>query len=641
MKRSIIAIALVAAMGALWYVAVSRRSGAAPALASPPNLILVTIDTLRADRVGAYGGPREISPNMDALATRGALFLDATAHAPLTVPSHVSIMTGQLPASHGVRDNAGFLVPPATPTLAERLKARGYRTAAFVGAFVLGGGSGLSRGFDTYADRFDTARAKVSYSQLQRPGAEVVRDALAWIVKASDSRAPLFVWVHIYDPHAPYAAPPVFAGRFPGQPYNAEVAAADWALGDLLHGLPASMTTHTVTIVTADHGESLDEHGEPEHGIFVYDSTLRVPLIVQGPGWPAGTRIAEQVRHIDLLPTILVSLGLPLPTGLPGEDLRPLAGGRPRPAVPVSYAESWFGRLHFGWSELRAVRSGDWKYVRAPRPELYDLRTDPLERRNIAAERPDITARLASDLASVTDSSRSASTPAPVGAAALERLQSLGYVGGGTLAQGSVAGADPKDHIAEYVDFVTAFYAALDRLERGQAAAALTGFRSLATRHPLSYEAHQYVGRALFELGRFREALAEYDVVAKLKPDFAAGYFDAGAACARLRQFDQGRTLAQKGLRLDAGSFYGQYVLGLIESESGRPDEAAKAFELALAINPGMALAHFELGRLAERRGAYAAAVEHYRQALAADEDFADARRAVERIGLRRPEMSR
>jgi choline-sulfatase len=606
--------------------------------AARPHVILVTIDTLRADRVQPGGPLASLTPALNALAARGVRFTDATSHAPLTFPSHVSILTGRLPSEHGARDNGSFVLKDEAVTLAERLKDAGYRTGAFVASFVLARSFGLAQGFEEYNDRLQSSGARYSFSDLQRRGSAVAGDAAAWLRKVTPSGQPVFLWMHLYDPHTPYEAPAAFAERFPGTPYNAEVAAADWAVDYLLRSAGDAFLQSTVVVVTSDHGESLGEHGEPEHGIFLYDSTLSVPLVMAGPGLPAGRVVTEQVRHIDLMPTILELATLRGPDGnssLPGESLVPLANGARRQDVPPSYAESWYQRLHFGWSELRSVRTPEWKYVSAPREELYDLQKDRAEQENVAAAREALAGRLRSELDRLTTSAGSPiAAEQRVDSATAERLRSLGYLGGGGGAVGSTAtGDDPKDRIDDYVRFVAAFYAALEHLEAGAFAKAVNGFGELARSHPYSFEAHQYLGRALAANGKRAESLAEYEVAIGLNPGFASTYFDAARVEAAMGRFPAARERVRKGLAIEPESFYGHFVSGLVEQSASDATAARAAFERAVALNPGLAPAHYELGALAERRGDVAAARDHYRRALDADVTFDAARRAIDRLG--------
>jgi arylsulfatase A-like enzyme len=631
-RRARIPVALLA----LALAACGHPPPATPPARPAPNVVLITIDTLRADRVDTPAFPG-LTPNLDRLAAAGVRFTDATAQVPLTFPSHVSIMTGEFPSQHGARDNGSYVLGPQAVTLAERLRDRGYVTGAFVASVILSRGYGLAQGFDEYDDRFSAGGAAISLADLQRPGAEVAGDAAGWLKARPHPDRPFLLWMHLYDPHAPYAAPKAFAERYPHAPYDAEVAAADWAAGYLLDSLPTSGRP-TLVVVTGDHGESLGDHGEPEHGMLLYDSTLHVPLIVSGDGLPAGVVVGEQVRHVDLVPTILDLVGAPPAAGLPGESLVPLMHGARRKDTPPSYAETWFPRLHFGWSELRAVRVGDWKYIQAPHPELYDLRKDPGEHENVIDARPELAEGLARELARLAQPNRPAEASSQgVSEQTADELRSLGYVGGGTGGPTTLGtgeeGADPKDHIAEYRAFVTAFYEALDDLEAGHAEAALRGFRAIAREHPLSFEAHQYTGRALAALGRSADALREYDVAIGLNPRASTLRFDAARLELDLgRKADAARRIAA-GLAVEPDAFYGRFLEGQLAAAEGRTADAARAYDRAASLNPAFAPAHFELARLAEAGGDAARARAEYRKAVDADPAFEEARRALARLG--------
>ncbi len=614
--------------------------------AASRNLILVTVDTLRADRVGVCGGPEGLTPAIDAVGRAGTVFLDATAHAPLTLPSHASILTGRYPARHGVHDNAGFVLGADVPTLATVLHDAGYGTAAFVSSFVLRGSTGLARGFDRYDDRFPGAgRSHLTVSSLERRGPEVGRAAAQWLASAA---APFFLWVHFYDPHAPYDPPPAFAAKFPGKPYEGEIAAADFGLSTVMNALTPERRRDTVVIVTGDHGESLGEHGEPEHGILLYDSTLHVPLVMAGPGIAVGT-VREQVRHVDVMPTVLALLGVHAPDGLDGSSLAPrVSGSTPTrlrldsESTPtrlrvdsestatrtrLSYAESRFGEIHFGWSPLRSVRDGTWKYIQAPAPELYEVSADPGERDNRYAARRQTADALAGTLDRMT------AAPVTASADAAERLRALGYVTGGvSLDQGQQGDLDPKKEIGRYVDYVTAFNDAMARLEDGRVRDAEAAFRRLAHAYPRAYEAHQYLGRALAARGAYDAAVRELDVAIDLSPREATLYFDAGRTLADARQFDAALKKIDEGLRLEPASFYGWLARGQVTAAAGQRDAAVRAFKEAIRLNPDLGVAHLELARAAERQGDREAARVEYQRALDSDDTLLDARQGLERV---------
>lgn len=633
-------LAIVLAAAAVAHTAACRRDTASGPAAARMNLVLITVDTLRADRVGPYGGAPAIAPTLTALARRGVTFLDATAHAPLTLPSHASILTGRYPPAHGVRDNGGFPLPETIVTLAERLRDAGYHTSAFVSSFVLARPSGLAQGFELYVDRFDTRRAHVTLSALERPGPEVAAEAAQWIARAPE---PFFLWVHVYDPHAPYEAPPAFRSRFPDSPYDAEVATSDWAVGQVLDAIPAAARDRTFVVATADHGEGLGEHGEAEHGIFLYEATLRVPLIMAGAGLPAGRTVREQVRHVDILPTVLELLRVPAASPCDGVSLAGLAKGGRRREAPPSFAESLYGSLHFGWSELRAVRDGEWKYIDAPERELYDLRADPGERTNVYAKKPELAAGLDRSLAALAGPASAPAAQPAVDAATAERLRSLGYLsgpaesrsGGGAPKKEDAAARDPKRRIGEYRAYVTAFNEALATLESGDPVRAEAGFRRLARAFPMSFEAHQYLGRALAGQGRHEAALGEFDLAIRLGSRSGSACFDAARSLAALRRFDAALGRVGDGLVREPNSFYGYLVEGIVAAAAGQDARAQAALERALALNPGMAAAEFEVGRLAERRGDRAEAEARYRTAIAADPELAAARDGLRRLERR------
>jgi arylsulfatase A-like enzyme/Flp pilus assembly protein TadD len=592
---------------------------------SRPDVILVTIDTLRADRVGAAGGRADVTPTLDAIARTGVAFTDATAHVPLTLPSHASILTGRYPTSHGLQDNEGAPLSGDIPTLATLAHAAGYHTAAFVGSFVLRRTTGLARGFDVYDDQFEgVGRTHLTLSSLERRAPEVARRAGDWLRTA---QSPYFLWVHFYDPHAPYDPPPAFASRFPGRPYDAEVATADFGVSALLDAIGPDRRKRALVVVTGDHGEGLGEHGESEHGMLLYDATLHVPLIIAGPGVPAGLTVRHQVRHVDVLPTMLAFTGIEPPAHLDGHSLLPLAE-LDRSDPPPSYAESHFGALHFGWSPLRSVRDGTWKFIEAPAPELYSLRDDPGERDNRYSKRADLAAAMTRALPKPAQERGGTSTPA---ADAAERLRSLGYVTG-RVTIGGAEGQDPKEQIGRYEAYVRAFNQGLASLEEGRPREAVKLFRDLARSFPRSFEAHQYLGRALAATGAYDDATVELDTAVARGPDVAALYFDEARVLADAKQLDRAFARLAEGRRLEPSAFYGALTEGLLARKAGQPARAEQALREALRLNPALSVAHFELGRLAEDRGDRAAARAEYQSALDLDATLDEARRALDRV---------
>jgi len=373
--RWIVIGAVVVVAGAVAWWAAHRRSAG-------PNLLLVTIDTLRADHVGVYGAVSVSTPTLDALAARGVRFEHAQSPVPLTGPSHATILTGLYPPVHGVRDNVVFALDPSHKTLATRLKAQGYRTAAFVAAYPVAAAFGFRQGFDTFSENFK--ESPIPGAGAQRRANEVVDDALGWLAKPGDG--PFFVWMHLYDPHAPYDPPEPYRTDFAGRLYDGEIAFADAQLGRVFDWLRSSgHEQDTVVAVLADHGESLGEHGELTHAVLIYEATLHVPFLLAGPGIPRGATVPARVTTVDVAPTLLRLLGLPPPPEMTGRDLRAAFGGQRLPPEPL-YAESLFGRLNCRWSSLRSWTVDDWKLVDGSRAELFHLSEDPAETRDRAAE---------------------------------------------------------------------------------------------------------------------------------------------------------------------------------------------------------------------------------------------------------------
>ncbi len=624
-------LALLSALAACDRQQASAPDTHAQSPVRPTDLILITVDTLRADHVGILGGDPGATPALDELGRSGVTFLDATAHAPLTLPAHASIMTGRNPPKHGIRDNAGFTLLATVPTLASLLKASGYHTAAFVSSYVLRASAGLSRGFDLYDDQFEgMGQEHLTLSSLERRGPVVARQAAAWL---ADAPHPYFLWVHFYDPHAPYDPPPAFAARFPGKPYDGEIAASDFGVATLLGAVPADRRSRTIVVATADHGEALGEHGESQHGVLLYDSTLHVPLMMQGPAIPKGIRVERQVRHVDILPTTLDLLGIATPAGGDGVSLRPLfdhSKDRASDEAPLSYAESHFGALHFGWAPIASGRDGRWKFIDAPAPELYDLRADRAESSNRFA--PSGPAAGISRLVSEIAAANQVPPAARASADAAERLRSLGYTSG-RLELGSAArGGDPKVEIARYETYVKTFNDGLAQLESHRQPAAEATFRALARAFPNAFEAHQYLARALAARGAHADAAREFEVALALNPDEPVVYFDSARALAGLRKFDAALDRVAAGRQRDAGSFYGWLVEGEIARAAGDVDRAQRAFTEAVQINPSLSSAHYELGVLAEARGDVRAAEAAYRRALDGNPSSRQARRALDRV---------
>lgn len=430
-------------------VVLAAMHPAQPAL----NLVVVTLDTTRADRIGAYGDPRAAAtPALDRIASEGVLFEDATSPVPLTLPAHCTLFTGRLPPGHGARENVNTLGVEA-PTLAQALQARGYRTGAFVGSRVLDRSRGLSRGFASYDDHIPWRSA---WRHPRRRADAVVDSALRWIGATSGS--PFFAWLHFYDAHAPYEAMAPFDRVYAGRPYEGAIASVDAQIGRLLAYLDEhDLTRRTVVVVIADHGEGLGDHGEFTHGLFLYQSVLHVPFILRAPTAPGGRRVKTAVSSADLMPTALDLLGVGPLEDLDGRSLVPMILGSSQQAGSDIYAENLYPR-RFKWSEMHAIRSGRLKLIDKTRPELYDLARDPDEAHDLSAERPEVVARLARRLRTWEDKLNARAiggegSVSPVAADVRAALTSLGYVSDGPPDEPSTDTAsapDPRERVEQF-----------------------------------------------------------------------------------------------------------------------------------------------------------------------------------------------
>ena len=643
----------------------------------PPNVLLITIDTLRADRLGSYGYELARTPVLDRLAAEGVRFADATTHAPLTYPSHVGILTGRYPANFGVRLNGMSPLPEAATTIAEALKKGGYRTAAVVGSVILDRSTGLDQGFDAYDDRIAVRPAEtMALAELQRSATQVTAGAKAWLknAQAGQEGSPYFLWAHYYDPHLPYSAPAKFSAAAPGRPYDAEISYVDAELGTLLNAIDRR---RTVVIVTADHGESLGDHGEPDHGFFLYDATLHVPLIVAGPAGGAGPSgakmltprvVGEQVRSIDIVPTIAAMAGIRSDALYDGENLVALMEGGSRKDVPVSFAESWYPRLHFGWSELRSARVGEWKYIAAPKPELYDLRNDRGESQNRVNDRGAVAARLAAEIGRLSKLGvkESDAPPSQPDQATVERLRALGYVGTFAPVTAGSSTENPLDRVADYRAYRDLFNRALGLLAQKRPAAAAAVLQRLVKTNVRAFEAHLYLGNAYAAQSKSEAALGEYEVASMLNPSLALPDFEAAKVLSARGDHQAAIERCRAGLGKDPRSFYGHYTLGVAYQKAQMWADALTTFTKAVEINgqdprahanlAGAALrtgsldlagthfermielkhqvpgAQFNLGIIAARKGDPVEAARRYRLALAADPSFKPAQEALARM---------
>jgi arylsulfatase A-like enzyme/regulator of sirC expression with transglutaminase-like and TPR domain len=608
-------IAALAGGGAWWL---SRAVSAPIAPPAKPNVLLITLDTTRADRLGSYGDANAATPNLDRLAAAGVRFEQALASAPLTLPSHASLMTGRQPYTHGVRNNGYFTLAEDVPTIAASFAAAGYDTAAFVSSFVLDAQFGLARGFAHYDASLDAPPPGAPSSlESERRGDRTVAAATAWL-RARARGTPFFLWVHLYDPHDPYAPPPPFRERFAGRLYDGEIAFADALVGTLLQeiGYPASPT---LVMAAGDHGESLGEHGESTHGLFVYESALRVPLVIAGPGI-APAVVKEPVRLIDITPTLADLAGLPAMAGVEGRTLRPLLSGQPDgDEPPPVYAETYFPEFFMGWAPLRSIRAGRWKYIEAPEPELYDLSTDAAERTNVIASETAAATSLARALRSTASSGAGRMTPTPLTDQARERLASLGYVSAITPPHVDTAATapDPKKMVATFERLLegnralasgrpdVAARAAADvirtepanafalllqgraALAQGQNRAAMAAFRAYLALVPRSADAHHWTALAALRLGDRARALAEEEAAIALDPRHASAIALRAGLLFSTGRADEGIAALREALRQDPASQTLGLDLADLLADAKRFPEAETEYRRVLERRPG------------------------------------------------------
>ena len=642
----LLAVALAVAGGAWWLF--TRPERRPP---PPRNVLLITIDTLRADALGAYGNASAATPWLDRLAAGGVRFSTARAHNVLTLPSHANILAGRLPPDHGVRDNAGFRLAPGEATLATRLAARGFATGAFISGFPLDSRFGLSRGFDVYDDAFVDAAARPAFLEQERAGITTVAAARRWLQARREDGKPWFGWVHLYEPHYPYEPPEPFATRFSRDPYAGEVAATDAALGPLLQPfLDAGAATDTMVVLTSDHGESLGDHGEATHGIFAYEATLRVPLVLYYPPLLASRVIDTAASHVDIVPIILATLGLPPPTGLRGRTLADLA--RPPAAAAVTYFEALSGSLNRGWAPLAGVVSNGIKFIDLPIPELYDLRVDPGERRNLADTRPqeladrrellrsfeNIEVRRVDETSDVKERLRAlgyvASSPRSSRRAYTEADDPKRLIGVETDLQDivglSLAGrtrealARARGLVARYPDMRVALLqlAHLER-ESGNLPVAIETLRQALNVSPGDAESASLLGAYLTAANRPREAVEILQPYARASDADTQVLTALALAEARAGGFAEARRVLDRARAQDPSNAMLWVTTGTVALMAGQLGEARAAFEAALAINPNLARAHSSLGALAAEEGHHEQALQHWRQALALDVDEA------------------
>jgi arylsulfatase A-like enzyme/tetratricopeptide (TPR) repeat protein len=607
-RRAVAAgVLLLAAAGAIaWF---SRLH------ATRPNVLLLTIDTLRADRVGAYGARTARTPALDRLAAEGLRATNAVAAAPITMPSHASLLTGLFPPAHGVRDNGSAALPDEIVTLAERLRDAGYTSHAFVSAVVLNRLYGLDQGFATYDDDLWGEDAPSLFMIRERRAARTADRFLEWFARwrAEPDRRPFFAWVHFFDPHQPLE-PNAEDSEGAASAYDAEVTGADRATGRVIESLrTAGLLDETIVVATADHGESLGEHGEATHAVFVYEATVRVPFIVRYPRrLPAGGSYHGAVRHVDFVPTLLGMLGLPAADGLQGTDLTAAwAGDAAAPSLP-QYSESMLSELGFGMAPLFAVRKDRFKFIRAPKPELYDLVADPGELRNLYGSDPRRAVALDGEIERILRSARiKGPQESPMTRETLEALQSLGYLAPGGERR-AMRGIDPKDGIHIYARLEEARDAA--RRRKWPEAESLV--RSILAELPDHVAARNVLGLTLVRQRRYEEARQAYLESLASEPDQFRVHAMLGSLSLIERQLDDAKRSFDEALRRNPRFVEAMLNLGLIASLGGDQQAAEQWYKRAESADPGLPATARRFGDLYFEQGRYREALTYYDRAL-------------------------
>jgi arylsulfatase A-like enzyme len=597
-----------------------------PLWGEAPNIVFITVDTTRADRMGFLGNAHGLTPNLDLVARQGVVFERAYSQAPLTPVSHATIFTGTYPQFHTVTD-FGHPLPALLPYIPEILQKSGYHTAAFIGSLILDPKASMAPGFDRGFDFFDAGfrikrdRDEDRYQTVERRAGDVVGHAITWLNK--NRQPPFFIWVHLYDPHAPYDPPPPYDKRF-SDPYEGEIAYADASLGKLFTYLrQRGLYEHTLLVMMSDHGESLGAHGESMHGIFLYDETIQVPLLFKLPGeLLARRRVSSRVRLVDVAPTLLSMLSLPLPPTFQGESLVPLMKGEQKGTGDLpAYAETDYPHRAFGWSALRSLRTGKYLFVRAPKRELYDQSQDKSAAHNLAESSPAVTDTLHSQLNEFhkNTSSSEEKSPQPVlSSEQAENLLALGYAASNPASQSQdpFQGADPKDkigisnllqegmiavedgryeeaipllkHVLEDSPLVTAAQMqlgiALARVKRYPEA--IVALRRAVEQVPDSVQAQYELGLALFETGAWRDSSPYFEFVAKKRPKWPDAQYSLASIYARTQHVPEAVDLLQTVLQLNPHHFRGNLLLGRILTLQHHPREALPYLQEAESSEP-------------------------------------------------------
>jgi len=582
-----------------------------------PNVVVITIDTLRPDHLGCYGYKQIRTPNIDALAADGVRFEHAYTPVPVTLPAHTAIFTGTYPMLSGMHDFSANKLNPQQPTLASVLKEHGYTTGAVIGSAVLDSRFGLNHGFDFYYDHFDFSRLQESnLDEMERPGNVVTDVTLDWLAKNYQKK--FFLWMHLYDPHYPYRPPAPYSQEYESHPYDGEIAFADAQVGRLLRFLKEKgLYRHTLIVLSGDHGESLGEHGEKTHGFFIYNATLRVPLIVHLPGEASAKTVTDLVNLADLMPTVLQILKVDVPSQVQGRNLLPLMAPKKEAASRSLYAETFLPRLHFNWSELRGVETENYHFIDAPKPELYDLTRDPGETQNLLPQKKAVGEEMRAKLAALIreySAGQEMAQKTGLDPALMERLKSLGYAGfsgGGNPTISNRDLPDPKDRIQAY-ELISE---AIADSQHGNYQPSTEKLNTALKTDPNSVPVHYLLGLNYYRMKNFPAAVEQFQRVIELSPDYTLALFYLGVAYGHTGQIDQSISTLKRALELDPTNFTAAYDLGVAYLQKKMTNEAAAAFREALSIADEYAPAHRSLGEILLDQGQVDGAIAQLRRA--------------------------
>ncbi len=588
-----------------------------------PNVVVITIDTLRADHLGCYGYKQIRTPNIDALAADATRFERAYTAVPVTLPSHTVMFTGTYPMLSGMHDFAANKLNPTQPTLASVLKEHGYATAAVIGSAVLDSRFGLNRGFDFYYDHFDFNRLQESnLEEMERPGNLVADVTLDWLSKNYSKK--FFLWMHLYDPHYPYRPPAPYGEEYKDSPYDGEIAFADAQVGRLIRFLKSKgLYANTLIVLSGDHGEGLGEHGEKTHGFFIYNATLHVPLIIHlpsghAPGAASRRVVPDLVSLADLMPTVLQTLKVNVPSQVQGHNLLLLM----KKVEPVEarslYAETFLPRLHFNWSELRGAETANYHFIDAPKPELYDLVKDPGETQNLYPEKKAVAEEMRARLAAMIrqySAGQELAEKTGLDPALMERLKSLGYAGfsgGGSPTITDRALPDPKDRVQVY-ELISD---AIAQSQHGDYADSTEKLNLALKTEPDSVPVRYLLGLNYYRRHEFSNAVTQLERVLQLSPEYALAAFQLGLAYARTGDFDHAIPALKRALELDATNFSAAYNLGIVYEQKQMVPEAMAAFRQSLSVAPDYPLGHRGLGEALLYQGQVDDALTELRRAV-------------------------